>query len=426
MINKKTAIILFAISFLLIDNKWPALDDILVKYTHSSLLQQELFEKSKMSLGRYDNIRNRNIYSDLKLSTNTYDENIFQKLVKEDRSVFMKKENATILMLVRNCEIKEALASMRSLEDRFNWKYNYDWTFLNDELFTYEFKDATKAMASGNVNYELIPSEDWDCPSTINQTLYQEKLDEMEANGVIYGGSKSYRNMCRFNSGFFFRQEILKQYDYYFRVEPDVEYFCDFPYDPFSVMREKGKKYGFVMAIYDYENTIPTLWDTVEEYIDDKGHDNKIDMKNNAYKFLTDKEVIGVYGPYLGSNSDYNLCHFWSNFEIGDLNFFRSDKYIKFFNYLDSKEGFYYERWGDAPVHSIAVSLLLNRDEIIHFDELGYSHYPFDTCPTSYHLRVVQRCKCDYEADSNIAINFNSCLMRWWRNGSGKTFIKDT
>lgn len=31
----------------------------------------------------------------------------------------------------------------------------------------------------------------------------------------------------------------------------------------------------------------------------------------------------------------YNLCHFWSNFELGDLRFFRSKAYSEFFNFLD-------------------------------------------------------------------------------------------
>lgn len=33
----------------------------------------------------------------------------------------------------------------------------------------------------------------------------------------------------------------------------------------------------------------------------------------------------------------------WSNFEIGDLNFWRGEAYGKFFDFLDSKGGFYYE-----------------------------------------------------------------------------------
>lgn len=44
------------------------------------------------------------------------------------------------------------------------------------------------------------------------------------------------------------------------------------------------------------------------------------------------------------NNGDtYNRCHFWSNFEIGDLDFWRGEAYTKYFDFLDSKGGFYYE-----------------------------------------------------------------------------------
>lgn len=33
----------------------------------------------------------------------------------------------------------------------------------------------------------------------------------------------------------------------------------------------------------------------------------------------------------------------WSNFEIADMHFWRSPAYMDFFEYLDSKGGFYYE-----------------------------------------------------------------------------------
>ena len=40
----------------------------------------------------------------------------------------------------------------------------------------------------------------------------------------------------------------------------------------------------------------------------------------------------------------YNLCHFWSNFEIGALKWLRSKEYIDYFNHLDKTGGFFYER----------------------------------------------------------------------------------
>ena len=54
--------------------------------------------------------------------------------------------------------------------------------------------------------------------------------------------------------------------------------------------------------------------------------------KGNAMGFISD------------NNGDtYNRCHFWSNFEIGDLDFWRGEAYTKYFDFLDSKGGFYYE-----------------------------------------------------------------------------------
>jgi Glycolipid 2-alpha-mannosyltransferase len=45
-------------------------------------------------------------------------------------------------------------------------------------------------------------------------------MEEMEAKNIIYGGSLSYRHMCRFNSGFFYRLDVMQKYDFYWRVEP--------------------------------------------------------------------------------------------------------------------------------------------------------------------------------------------------------------
>ena len=55
--------------------------------------------------------------------------------------------------------------------------------------------------------------------------------------------------MCRFESGFFFRQEALKEYDYYWRVEPNIKLFCDLDYDPFVFMRDHNKTYGMLAPV---------------------------------------------------------------------------------------------------------------------------------------------------------------------------------
>lgn len=357
-----------------------------------------------------------------KLATNSY-----VNFKRPPRNSPISKENATLVMLVRNQELEGALSSIRLLEDRFNRNYHYPWVFLNEVPFTQEFIEKTSLMASGNTFYELIPSSDWEPPSYIDENKLQENLFSAVNNNVIYGGLRSYRNMCHFNSGFFFRQPKLLEYDWYFRVEPDVEYLCDFQYDPFKFLREHNKIYGFVTTIHDYENTIPSLWPTVEKFM--AKHPEMIHT-NNSLKFITTNETDLNYNvPIIPSSTDYNMCHFWSNFEIGNLNFWRSKEYLTFFEFLSKSGGFHYERWGDAPVHSIGLNLLADKNSIHHFDDLGYYHPPYMACPTSEDLISYKRCICKiHSVDGKIEtkpydIQMYSCLSRWWRYGSGKTFM---
>lgn len=358
-----------------------------------------------------------------KLSGNSYLMNPFPHLDKNQ----IGTENATMVMLVRNSELEGALQSMRSLEDRFNRHYKYPYVFLNEVPFSDEFKERTSLMASGETYYELIPEKDWLPPPHIDEDKLNQNIEKSQ--DIIYGWSKSYRNMCHFNSGFFYKQKILDNYDYYFRIEPDVEYMCDFQYDPFTFLRENNKDYGFVIAIHEYENTIPTLWETVKNFT--KDYPDLI-HPNNSLDFITTKEVDINYGFNISDNdSEYNLCHFWSNFEIGNLNFFRSDAYNTYFNYLDQAGGFFYERWGDAPVHSIGLNLLMDKNRIHHFEDIGYYHVPYLACPTSIDVKTSKRCFCktrglDHDVlTTPIDAEPFSCLARWWRYGSGKKFLNE-
>jgi len=63
---------------------------------------------------------------------------------------------------------------------------------------------------------------------------------------------------------FFFRHPLVLKYDFYWRVEPGVTYYCDLTYDPFLYMQEHGKVYGFNIVQYDFRETIETLWETTK------------------------------------------------------------------------------------------------------------------------------------------------------------------
>jgi len=307
-----------------------------------------------------------------------------------------RKANAAFVILARNSDLQGISSSMKQMEDRFNKKFQYPYVFLNDEAFSAEFMDRIRGLTDAKVEFGLIPPDQWHQPDSIDEGKASAARDQMVKNQVIYGGSVPYRNMCRFNSGFFFRHELLAKYKYYWRVEPDVTFFCDLDYDPFLIMQDQKKVYGFTVSLYEYEATIPTLWDSVKEFIQ---ANPDLVASDNAMRFISDD----------GGNT-YNRCHFWSNFEIGDLDFWRGDSYMKFFEFLDSKGGFYYERWGDAPVHSIGAALFAKKDQIHFFGDIGYRHNPFQHCPQG---DAHKKGKCWCSPTDNFDYEWYSCLKRY-------------
>lgn len=308
------------------------------------------------------------------------------------------RANATLVMLARNSDLNGVISSVEQLEARFNRKFNYPWVFLNDEPFSTDFKRRVSVLTDADVSFGLVPREDWVQPDWIDEGRAQEGRNKLVRQGVIYGGSVSYRNMCRFNSGFFFRHELLTPYKWYWRVEPDVRYYCDLDYDPFLFMEDRDKVYGFTIAMPEWEPTIPSLWSTVKDFIAE--HPQYV-SPDNAMDFLSDN-----------AGDSYNMCHFWSNFEIADMDFWRSEAYTKFFEYLEKTGGFYYERWGDAPVHSIAAALFTRKDQIHFFKDIGYKHAEFAHCPQGKQWREGH-CSCD--PNDNFDFAQNSCLRHFMR-----------
>ncbi|CAK5262088.1 unnamed protein product, partial [Mycena citricolor] len=147
---------------------------------------------------------------------------------------------------------------------------------------------SSRAMLSttnSSVSFGVVPEEHWYQPGWIDESVARQGREKMVEQNIIYGDSVPYRNMCRFNSGFFFKQPLLQNYRYYWRVEPDIEYTCDVDYDPFRYMVENNKTYGFTISFFEWEPTIPTLWSTVKEFM--ALHPEYI-ADNNAMSFLSD------------------------------------------------------------------------------------------------------------------------------------------
>ncbi|KAI8090075.1 nucleotide-diphospho-sugar transferase [Gilbertella persicaria] len=314
-----------------------------------------------------------------------------------------ERQAAAFIVLVRNSELIGMLQSMNDVEERFNHKFNYPWIFLNEEPFTEDFVRFTTNAASGKTHYGFVNESMWGYPDWIDQEHAAHQREIMK--NLPYGKSESYRHMCRFQSGFFWRHPLVLSLnlEYYWRVEPDVRYFCDLDYDPFLFMKQNKKKYAFNISFKEHSGTIPTLWETVKQFAREATVKGKTYFPNKVtdsiFKFLSQDDA-----------QSYNGCHFWTNFEIARLDLWHTEAYQELFEYLDHEGGFFYERWGDAPVHSIFAALYLTKDEIHFFNDIGYKHSTYQHCPAEESL--LRRCACN-PASSLDFHDHMSCLTEY-------------
>lgn len=100
---------------------------------------------------------------------------------------------------------------------------------------------------------------------------------------------------------------------------------------------------------------IEKLWDTVEEY-------------------------VGGFNLSRGYLDDWpEGSSYYNNFEISALGFWQSEEYRRFIEYMDRTGGFYRYRWGDSPIHGLALALFADRSKVHRFADIAYKHYEYTT-----------------------------------------------
>lgn len=315
-----------------------------------------------------------------------------------------QRANATLLILARNSDVGAVMSTVRDIEKRFNSKFHYPYVFLNNKPFTQRFIDKVSQVTSGECFFESIEPEMWNPPASVNEQKMKMQMYKLSKDGIAYANKLSYHNMCRFYSINFYNHPRLRQFKYYWRFEPSTEYFCDIDYDVFKFMEYNNKVYGFTIALYDSEQTVESIWPLTMDFI--SKHPQYL-HSNAAVDFLTEDMMNPHKNQVTGG---YSTCHFWSNFEIADMNFYRGEAYSKWAAELENAGGFYYERWGDAPVHSIGVGLFADKSQIHWFRDIGYRHHPYTNSPNS------EKCSGKYAAGDFTYdhLRDQNCLSNWW------------
>lgn len=249
----------------------------------------------------------------------------------------MNKKNNCIVYLVRTSEKDvEMLNKSLGLLDENLLKY----TSAEDVIIFHEpsfekYKGEVRSLNNGRIIYQLVYF-----PPTPPGTpeIFPHPNPDQVAIGNL-GFSIGYRHMCWFFSGGLYKEPIMYSFKYYLRLDTDSYILSPVSYDIFEAMEKGGYKYGYIEDAVQQDDpaVIIDLWPTAERIC----------------TILRDSLIVKPIADIPEGRMYY------TNFELGDIEWFQQSAYNSFFKFIELWGGIYKHRHGDAPIKYIGVNLFL-------------------------------------------------------------------
>ena len=160
----------------------------------------------------------------------------------------------------------------------------------------------------------------------------------------------SYGGMCTFFAINIFRHLSEMGYSYYARLDDDSEIKSPIGYDMFNNMKSNNLVYCYNMSMWEAPHVVCGLFDFIKSNL------NENNIINKQYVF----------------DESNRMLYYYNNFEVVDINLYWNR--TKEINALIHESGsMFYYRWGDAPIRTILLNLLFNKESIRKIN-FSYSH----------------------------------------------------
>lgn len=268
-------------------------------------------------------------------------------------------ENVIVIMVRSTIEDVTLLNDcLASLEDNLLSTVNdADFIFFVEK----DFGDLRRrvSLPSSFKNQSSFVEIDLSLPESVSTRFQISEYfpHPTHSNGPIGFGhpgfSIEYRSMCRFFSGLFFMHESLSNYRNYIRLDTDSKFIEGPDISLFGWLNSKSLYYGYIESAVQQDDKAVVR-----------------DLRKNVRQFIGLWKKIRM-PSFIGSRMYY------TNFEIGSLDYFRSDVWQSFFSFLDNSGGFYLHRWGDAPVRYAGIWALCPKRRVRKIP-IGFTYFHGD------------------------------------------------
>lgn len=178
--------------------------------------------------------------------------------------------------------------------------------------------------------------------------------------------STKYLHMCRFFTIMLPNHPLISLFSFYWRLDSHSYIFGEKPIeDPFEIMQKRQSQYAFIMVNEEADHFATGLFELFQEFL------YQHCMKLSPSFRHTQTRIFGRY----------SYAIFFTNFAIVNVSLFHDHPLMRhWLRVVDRNGGIYRERWGDAPIHTLALTQFTSRDDIVQLRYFGYFHRQEYTC----------------------------------------------
>jgi len=343
--------------------------------------------------------------------------------------------NAVIYYLTRKVRVKMMAVALEHLYFHFYQQFPfYPVMIFHDDLDPTDCAYLQNAVPGMKLYFQLIKL---DMPEFLRSEALPERTKCsyrsstigyrhmcMFHAGVIhdYILGRNNRRLIRANLPPHFD---LKDTEYLMRLDDDGYLTSPIGYDMFKFMKLNRKKYGFVSTLQDEAECIRGLWNHTRKFYSDHAdkynlpplsHSSEPDVSSTAFSGRVRRgesrrrkmdggghgeKIRGSkmgrsagarYGRRLSTVSATRdlapsrkvFFHEWldgetfyNNFEISHMSIWTHPLWLEYLYSESTIRGIYEIRWGDAPLHTLGVSMIVPVSQVHSFVDIGYRHDPF-------------------------------------------------
>ncbi|CEP07838.1 hypothetical protein [Parasitella parasitica] len=260
------------------------------------------------------------------------------------------KVKAALVALVQEEDVYRLRSTMIELERSFNEREGYPWIIISDKVFSKKFREWITNASKAPVYFGQAPVIEWQEPYWIDIKRAERNMKQMVKDHSINNGeSMSWRKMTRqvYNMGFIAHHPLLKDLEYYWKVQAGSRYTCNIPVDPFKSMKAKDQKLSFALTMTENHENLDEYFDVLDKFIIEN-KDIIQPTSRSIFKGLLNEDSrhkqMDPSNPLGEYNGHFSNCMIYNNFAIYSLQFLKSKEYSKYFDELDASGGFFYHK----------------------------------------------------------------------------------